>query len=93
MYKSYGLICKFMSYYSIYVAPFKKKIIVSVQIRPNWANCKSVSPKEMAFAPLFSFMVTKQRKDYLYSHFSSLPFSYNVSKHTIRVHLSLVVFC
>lgn len=81
-----------MSYYAIYVATLKK-IIVSLQIRPNCADCKSVGPREMVFAPLFSFMVTKQRKENLYSHFSSLPFSYNVSKHTVRVHLSLVVFC
>lgn len=93
MYKSYGLICKFMSYYSIYVAPLKKKSLSLFKFVQNWADYKSVSPREMAFAHLFSFMVTKQRKDYLYSHFSSLPFSYNVSKHTVRVHLSLVVFC
>ena len=36
--------------------------IVSLQICPNWVDCKSVSPREMVSALLFSSMITKLRK-------------------------------
>ena len=36
--------------------------ILSLQIYPNWVDCKSVSPREMVSAFLFSSMVTKLRK-------------------------------
>ena len=40
----------------------------------------------------FSSIVTKQRNHYLFFHFSSLPFSYGLSKHTIRLY-SFVTPC
>ena len=43
MHKNYGQICNFISYHVIYVGHSFFKTIVSLQICPNWVDCKYVA--------------------------------------------------